>query len=49
MSDYRVMHLDGTYQIQERTGEDWKTVDEFDELEVAKKMVRELRKGTLCD
>ena len=50
MSEYRVMHINKTYQIQERVGkETWETVGEFDDIEAAKKMVRELRKGTLCD
>lgn len=50
MSEYRVMHTSSAYQIQERVGKDtWETVGEFDDIEAAKKMVRELRKGTLCD
>lgn len=50
MSDYRVMHISNAYQIQERVGKDeWATVGEFDDVEAARKMVKELRKGTLCD
>jgi hypothetical protein len=50
MSEYRVMHVQGAYQIQEKVGRDgWQTVGEFDDIEAARKMVRDLREGTLCD
>lgn len=48
--EYRVMHTGDAFQIQERTGkETWETVGEFDDLEAARKMVNDLRSGSLCD
>lgn len=47
MSEYRVMHIDEAYQIQERDGHTWHTIGEFDDIEAAKKMVRDLRNGEL--
>ena len=50
MSEYRVMHLDDAYQIQIKVGKDtWEKVGEFDDVEAARKMVRDLRKGSICD
>ena len=50
MSEYRVMHISNAYQIQEKVGPDsWQMIGEFDDVEAARKMVKELRKGTLCD
>ena len=44
------MHLDGAYQIQEKVGSDkWEKIGEFDDLETARKMVRDMRKGSVCD
>lgn len=49
MSDYRVMRIDDAYQIQQRVGKDtWEKIGEFDDINAAKKMVRELREGNLC-
>lgn len=50
MSEYRVMHIQNAYQIQEKVGKNtWERVGEFDDIETARKMVRDLRKGSLCD
>lgn len=50
MSEYRVMHINNSYQIQERVGKEaWSVVGEFDDLEAARKMVKDLRNGTICD
>lgn len=49
MSEYRVMHIDGTYQIQKQYYGKWEVIGEFDDIETAKKMVGDLRKGGLCD
>lgn len=43
MSEYRVMHIGEAFQIQEKTGRSWQTIGEFDDVNSAKKMVRELR------
>lgn len=44
------MHISNVYQIQEKVGPDsWAFIGEFDDVEAARKMVSELRKGTLCD
>lgn len=45
MSEYRVMHVSGAYQIQKQLYGKWETVGEFDNIESAKKMVQALRKG----
>lgn len=43
------MHISNVYQIQEKVGPDsWQYIGEFDDVETAKKMVNELREGTLC-
>lgn len=44
MSEYRVMHINGAYQIQKKYYGKWETIGEFDDVESAKKMVRDLRK-----
>jgi len=45
MPEYRVMHLGGAYQIQQKTRKGWETVGEYDNINSAKRMVRELRGG----
>ena len=45
MGEYRVMNLNGAYQIQQKTRKGWDTVGEFDNITSAKMMVRELRGG----
>lgn len=47
MSEYRVMRIEGAYQIQRKCHDKWETVGEFDNIEAAKKMVNDLRKGGL--
>ena len=47
MGEYRVMNLNGAYQIQQKTRKGWEDVGEFDNIEGAKAMVRELRGGGL--
>lgn len=47
MSEYRVMHINGVYQIQKQMYGKWEYVGEFEELEAAKKMVTSLRKGDI--
>lgn len=49
MSEYRVMHDNGCYQIQKKYYGKWETIGEFDDVESARKMVNDLRKGSLCD
>ena len=44
MSDYRVMHIEGAYQIQRKYYGKWETIGEFDDINSAKKMVNDLRK-----
>lgn len=46
MGEYRVMNLNGAYQIQQKTRKGWDTVGEFDNIKSAKMMVRELRGET---
>lgn len=41
--EYRVMKLDDSFQIQQQNGDKWETVGEFDNLDSAKEMVRDLR------
>lgn len=43
MGEYRVMREGATYLIQQKEGNDWETLGEFDNINSAKKMVRELR------
>ena len=43
MSEYRVMHLDGAYQIQRKYYGKWETIGEFDDIDNAREMVRDLR------
>lgn len=45
MGEYRVMNLNGAYQIQQKTRKGWENVGEFDNLTSAKMIVRELRGG----
>ena len=45
MSEYRVMHINNAYQIQEKAGKGWETIGEFDDINAAKRMVGELRNG----
>ena len=46
MPEYRVMNDGKAYIIQEKVGKDaWESVGEFDNIEGAKAMVRELRGG----
>lgn len=47
MGEYRVMHIGEAYQIQEKEGKDWVCVGEFDDVNAAKKMVRDLRGGKI--
>ena len=47
MSEFRVMNVNGVYQIQKQMYGKWEYVGEFEDLEAAKKMVRDLRKGDL--
>lgn len=49
MSEYRVMHLDNAYQIQQKHYGKWEKIGEFDDLKNAKKFLAELKKGTICD
>jgi len=46
MGEYRVMNLNGAYQIQQKTRKGWEDVGEFDNINSAKMMVRELRGET---
>lgn len=41
--EYRVMKLGDSFQIQQQNGDKWETVGEFDNLDSAKEMVRDLR------
>lgn len=41
--EYRVMKLGNSFQIQQQDGDKWETVGEFDNLDSAKEMVRDLR------
>ena len=43
MGEYRVMNLNGAYQIQQKTRKGWEDIGEFDNINSAKMMVRELR------
>lgn len=46
--EYRVISSNEIYLIQQSdNGDDWYTVGTFDNLDSAKKMVTELRNGTL--
>lgn len=45
MGEYRVMRLGEVYEIQQKSGKGWESVGEFDNINSAKKMVRELRGG----
>lgn len=45
MSEYRVMHIEGAYQIQRKYYGKWETIGEFDDINSAKKMVKDLRGG----
>lgn len=45
MPEYRVMHIGMAYQIQQKNRKGWETVGEFDDINSAKMMVRELRGG----
>lgn len=45
MGEYRVMHLSDAYEIQEKIGGLWQVIGEFDDIESAKKMVRDLREN----
>ena len=47
MSEFRVMRAGDIYQVQKKYYGKWEVVGEFDEIEPARKMVNELRKGTL--
>jgi hypothetical protein len=47
MGEYRVMHIGESYQIQEKEGKDWVMVGEFDDVNAAKRMVRDLRGGKI--
>lgn len=49
MSEYRVMHIDGAYQIQKKRYKHWEVVGETKNIESAKQMVRDLRGGILDD
>ena len=50
MREYRVMHLGDAYEIQQKMGkETWEKIGEFDDVEAARKMVQDLRKGSICD
>lgn len=49
MSEYRVMHIGNVYQIQRLYYGKWEEIGEFDDIDAAKKMVGDLRKGSLCD
>lgn len=43
MGEYRVMRVGEAYQIQVKSMGEWESVGEFDNINSAKKMVRELR------
>lgn len=45
MGEYRVMHIGAIYQIQEKTKTGWEAVEDFANINSAKKMVSELRGG----
>jgi hypothetical protein len=45
MPEYRVMHLNEAYQIQQKTRKGWEEIGEFDNLNSAKMMLRELKGG----
>jgi hypothetical protein len=45
MPEYRVMHLNGAYQIQQKTRKGWEEIGEFENLNSAKMMLRELKGG----
>ena len=47
MSEYRVMQVGDAYQIQKQMYGKWELVGEYDNLNAAKKMVRDLRKGEI--
>lgn len=47
MSEYRVMRVGEAYQIQKEHYGKWETVGEYENLEAARKMVRDLRKGEI--
>ena len=47
MSEYRVMHVGDSYQIQKQYYGKWETIGEFDDVETAKKMVKDFREGGL--
>ena len=47
MGEYRVMHIGEAYQIQEKEGKDWITVGEFDDIKAAKRMIKDLRGGSI--
>jgi hypothetical protein len=47
MSEYRVMQVGDAYQIQKKMYGKWEFVGEYDNLNAAKKMVRDLRKGDI--
>lgn len=45
MSEYRVMRVEGAYQIQKKMYGKWEFVGEFENLEAAKRMLKDLRNG----
>ena len=45
MSEYRVMRTNSAYQIQKKMYGKWEFIGEFENLEAAKKMLKDLRNG----